>query len=415
MLNIYNTLTGKIEPFQPKENKQVKMFTCGPSTYQPAHLGNYRTFLFEDILQRYLEYLGYKVKRLMALTDVEDKAIEQAKKENLTVKELSSKNEKTFFDDFKLLRIKKPDYAVRASTAVDQASVLISKLVDCGVAYHYRYKGEENVYFDPLKFEGFGKLSHLDMSKWPNKHRRFHKDTYPGTPWNMGDFILWHGCSQSDICYKTEVGIGRPAWNIQDPAIVTKFLGFEIDVACGGVDNLVRHHDYTIAVVESVSGRQFARYWLHGAHLYVDGKKMSKSKGNVYYPKDLQTKGYSGQQIRFFLIYGCYQETLDFTYETFATASKKLETLKATIKELQKVQPKTEAKSSQTKALLERIVLGFEAAMNNNLDVKTAFDSLYETVSELEKLKEQISVEDKKKIAENLRQVDSVLQLDLGF
>lgn len=134
------------------------------------------------------------------------------------------------------------------------------------------------------------------MTKWPKKRRRFHKDTYPGTPWNMGDFILWHGCPKSGICYETQIGTGRPAWNIQDAAIVTKHLGFEIDVACGGIDNLVRHHDYNVAIVEAVSGRQFARYWLHGAHLYVDGKKMSKSKGNVYYPKDLQARGCSGRR-----------------------------------------------------------------------------------------------------------------------
>ena len=253
MLNLYNTLTCKIEPFQPAEDMQVKMYTCGPSTYQPAHIGNYRTFLFEDIFQRYLEYLGYNVKRLMTLTDVEDKAIAQAKKENLTVEELTRKNEAVFFRDFELLKIKRPDYIVRASSAVDQAVNLISKLVETGTAYFYTYKGANNVYFDPLKFHGFGKLAHLDMSKWPKKKRRFHKDTYPGTPWNLGDFVLWHGCTQ-DVCYQTSIGRGRPAWNIQDAAIVTKHLGFTVDVGCGGIDNLVRHHDYTLAVAEAVSG-----------------------------------------------------------------------------------------------------------------------------------------------------------------
>jgi cysteinyl-tRNA synthetase len=391
------------------------MYTCGPSTYQAPHIGNYRTFLFEDILQRYLEYLGYKVTRLITLTDVEDKAIEQAVKEGLSVAELSSKNEKIFFDDFKLLNIKPPDFAVRASTAVDQAVLLISKLVDCGVAYYYCYRGEDNVYFDPLKFEGFGKLAQLDMSKWPKKRRRFHKDTYPGTPWNMGDFILWHGCPKSDVCYKTRVGVGRPAWNVQDPAIVTKYLGFEVDVACGGVDNLVRHHDYVIAVAESVSGRQFARYWLHGAHLYVEGQKMSKSKGNVYYPKDLVAKGYSGEQVRFFLIYGYYRKTLNFTFESFAAIAKKLDDFKEMVAKLQKTQPKPKLSSEAVKALSDKIISGFEAAMNDNLDVKSAFDSLYETITELDELKEEISVEDKNEVAANLRRVDTVLQLGLGF
>ena len=278
MLSVYNTLTQKTELFQPAEDKAVKMYTCGPSTYQPAHIGNYRTFLFEDILQRYLEYLGYSVKRVMTLTDVEDKALSQAKKENLTVEQLTHKNEAVFFADFELLKIKKPDYPVRASAAVDQATKLIQALTEKGIAYRFTYEGAENFYFDPLKFEGFGKLAHLDMSKWPQKKRRFHKDTYPGTPWNRGDFVLWHGCEQDGVCYQTSIRKGRPAWNIQDASIVTKTLGFTVDVGCGGIDNLVRHHDYTLAVAEAVSGKQFSKYWLHGGHLFVEGKKCPKAK-----------------------------------------------------------------------------------------------------------------------------------------
>jgi cysteinyl-tRNA synthetase len=262
------------------------MYTCGPSTYQRAHIGNYRTFLFEDVLQRYLEYLGYEVTRLITLTDVEDKAIAQAKKENLSLEELTSQNEEEFFRDFELLKIKVPDYTVRASTVVEQAVNLTKTLVEKGLAYWYRHEGAENAYFNSLKFRGFRKLAHLDMNRWPRKKRRFHKDTYPGTPWNRGDFVLWHGCKRGDsVCWETEVGAGRPAWNIQDAAMVTKHLGFTIDVACGGVDNLVRHHDYTIAVAEGVSGSQFAKYWLHAAHLFIDGKKTSKSRGNVHYPR----------------------------------------------------------------------------------------------------------------------------------
>jgi cysteinyl-tRNA synthetase len=293
LLCLYNSLTSKAEPFKPNEDMQVKMYTCGPSTYLRPHIGNYHTFLFEDILQRYLEYLGYRVTRLITLTDVEDKAIAQAEKERLSVEELTRRNEAIFFRDFELLKIKMPDYTVRASAVVNQAATLIKTLMEKGYAYRYTHAGAKNVYFDPLKFGGFGKLAHLDMSKWSKKKRRFHKDTYPGTPWNKGDFILWHGCVEGEtVCWETAIGKGRPAWNIQDAAMVTKHLGFSVDVACGGIDNLVRHHDYTLAVAEGVSGKEFAKYWLHGAHLFVDGKKMSKSKGNVYYPEDLIAKGY---------------------------------------------------------------------------------------------------------------------------
>lgn len=387
---------------------QVKMYTCGPSTYQRAHIGNYRTFLFEDVLQRYLEYLGYKVTRLMTLTDVEDKAIVQAQKENLTVEELTKKNEAVFFGDFKLLRIKTPDYPVRASSAVDQAAKLVSQLTEKSYAYWHNYRGARNAYFDPLKFKGFGKLSHLDMSKWPKKKRRFHKDTYPGTPWNMGDFIIWDGCKREGVCYNTPIGSGRPAWNIQDAAIVTKHLGFTIDVACGGVDNLVRHHDYTLAIAESVSGKQFSRYWLHGAHLLVDGKKMSKSVGNVYYTTDVSAKGYSGNQLRFFLIYGHYREKLNFTFDKLAEAAEKLDSLKGMIDEL--CGEPSDASNREAEALVGDVVPSFEGCMNNDLGVKAAFDSLYTTISELYSKRGRLNVENQRNLLAALRRVDSVVQ-----
>jgi cysteinyl-tRNA synthetase len=408
MLNIYNTLTRKTEPFQPAEDKQVKMYTCGPSTYQPAHIGNYRTFLFEDILQRYLEYLCYSVKRVMTLTDVEDKVIAQAKKENFTVEELTHKNEAVFFGDFELLKIKKPDYPVRASVAVDQASKLIEALTEKGIAYRYTYKGAENFYFDPLKFKGFGKLAHLDMSKWPKTKRRFHKDTYPGTPWNRGDFVLWHGCGQDGICYQTSIGKGRPAWNIQDASIVTKTIGFTVDIGCGGIDNLVRHHDYTLAVAEAVSGKQFSRYWLHGGHLFVEGKKMSKSKGNVYYPRDLLAKGFSGAQLRFFLIYGPYRKKLDFAFKKFAETVQKLDSFKRMVAELQETKPSGQAENYE--ALINKITADFESCMNNDLNVKSAFDSLNKTIGELHRMRQSLGAQDIKNTLTCLRRVDSVLQ-----
>ncbi len=410
LLRLFNTLSGQTETFKPQEDKLVKMYTCGPSTYQPAHIGNYRTFVFEDVLQRYLEYLGYKVVRVMTLTDVEDKSIAQAKKENLSVEELTRKNEAWFFEEFEFLRIKKPDFSVRASTTVDQAVNLIDKLVEKGVAYWYTYKGARNAYFDPHKFAGFGKLAHLDISKWPKRKRRFHKDTYPGTPWNKGDFILWHGCEEN-VCWNTRFGRGRPAWNLQDAAIVTKHLGFSIDVACGGIDNLVRHHDYTLAIAEAVSGEQFSKFWLHGAHLFVNGDKMSKSKGNVIYLKNLSEKGFKGDQIRFFLSYGCYREKIDFTYEKFAEVTRKLDSFKRLVEDLQKLNSATTTNSNEElRTLVESIPSSFEAKMNNNLDVKGAFDKLYEIIGKLHENKEKLSRKDVQDILQNLRKVDYVLQ-----
>jgi cysteinyl-tRNA synthetase len=412
LVSLYNSLTRKKEPFMPIEDMKVKMYTCGPSTYQSAHIGNYRTFLYEDVLQRYLEYLGYKVTRLITLTDVEDKAIMEAKKEHLSVEELTQRNEAKFFRDFELLKIKVPDYTVRASTVVDQSATLIKTLVEKGYAYWHHHEGTENAYFDPLKFKGFGKLAHLDMSKWPRKKRRFHLDTYPGTPWNKGDFVLWHGCKKGEsVCWDTVIGRGRPAWNIQDAAMVTKHLGFTIDLACGGIDNLVRHHDYTLAVAEAVSGKVFAHYWLHGAHLLVDGKKMSKSRENVCYPADLLAKGFREDHVRFFLIYGHYRETLNFTWEKLAETSRKLDTFKSMVRELEKARPNSS--NEKAKKLIGGIVSGFEAHMNDDLNVKAAFDTLYTTIAALHKLIEQkkLSAEEAKAAMQLLRRVDSVLQV----
>ena len=291
---------------------------------------------------------------------------------------MTRKNEAVFFEDFKLLKIKTPDYAIRASSAVDQAAKLTAQLLREGIAYWYVHEGAKNVYFDPLKFVGFGKLAHLDMSKWPKKKRRFHKDTYPGTPWNRGDFIIWDGCKQDAVCYVAPIGSGRPAWNIQDAAIVTKHLGFSIDVACGGIDNLVRHHDYTLAVAEAVSGKQFSRYWLHGGHLLLNGKKMSKSIGNLYYTSDILGKGFSGEQLRFFLTYGPYRKKLNFTFEKLAGTSQKLASLQSMIKDLQTHKP--DNSDTETPGVKGAFVSAFEDGMNNDLDVKTAFDSIYEAI-----------------------------------
>ena len=409
-LRIFNTLTRKLETVEPREDRQVKMYTCGPSIYRQPHIGNYRTFLFEDILQRYLEYLEYDVTRLITLTDIEDKAIAEADKEGIPIMELTQKIADIFFSDIKLLRIEYPAYTPRSSTTVDQAVKLIRILLEEGYAYWFEHEGRRNVYFDPLKFKGFGKLSKLDMSRWPKRKRRFHKDNYSGTPWNMGDFILWHGYREGDEVYwDTEIGRGRPAWNVQDAAMITKHLGFTIDIACGGIDNLVRHHDYTIAIVEGISGTEFSRYWLHGGHLFVDGKKMSKSKGNVYYPNDLLNRGYSAEHIRFFLIYGHYRRRLNFTFEKMDRLKHKLDAFKNIVKDLER----TESIESSDKAerLVGEIITGFEENMNNDLDVKAAFDSLLDIVSELNILMKQnkLSSDDAHNALANLRRIDQVL------
>ena len=413
MLKLYNSLTRKLEIFEPLDEGKVKMFTCGPSIHQMPHIGNYRTFVFEDILQRYLEYLGYKVERVLTITDVEDKALVEAEKQNMPLEELTDGNVKQFIEELKKLKVKIPDYLQRSSAIVEQAVYLIEVLLEKGYAYWYTHEGRKNVYFDPLKFDGFGKLFRLDMSKWPKQKIRFHKDTYPGNRWNKGDFILWHGYKEGDKVYwDTKIGKGRPSWNIQDPAMIPKSFGYKADIWCSGIDSTYRHHDYIIAEVESITGKPFVRYWLHAAHLIFEGEKMSKRKGNIKYPRDLLETECIWNHIRFFFMYGHYRRKLNFAFKDYNKVCKLLRSFRKMVKNLSVAEGSEQESSAQAKKLVKQITTDFEEHMNNDLQVKAAFDSLYTTVSGLVKLKEKqmLSAEDSKEALEKLKAIDYVFQ-----
>lgn len=411
MLRIFNSLTRKVEPFRSARQKPIRMYSCGPSIYLKPHIGNYRTFIFEDLLQRYLEHLDCKVIRLMTVTDIEDKAIAEAIEEHTSLQNLTDANMNVFLSDLRLLNVKFPAYMPRSSSAIDSAVELIEVLLKKKLAYWWNHDGRRNVYFDPLKFKKFGKLSRLNMHQWPKTGRHFHLDTYPGTPWNKGDFILWHGYREGDkvFCH-TALGEGRPAWNIQDAAMVAKHLGHHVDFACGGIDNLVRHHDYTLAIMESAFGGRFARYWCHGAHLLVDGKKMSKSRGNAIYLNDLVKKGYSPQTVRFFLMYGCYRERLNFTFPAINEANKKLNTLRSMVQNLRRVKSLKRTKSNKFASDITGL---FRSHMNNDLDVKHAFDTVYETVANLYESGQNgsLSFNEASNAIQGLHAIDGVLQI----
>ncbi len=412
MLKLYNTLTRKLEVFEPQEKGKVKLVTCGPSIYQLPHIGNYRTFVFEDIIHRYLEYLGYKVTRVMTITDVEDKALAESEKQNIPLKKLTDTNVKQFVDELKKLKVKLPDYLQRSSETVEKAVNLIEILLKKGYAYWYTHEGRNNVYFDALKFDDFGKLFRLDMSKWPKTKKRFHQDTYPGTRWNRGDFILWHGYKDGDKVYwDTKIGKGRPSWNIQDPAMIPPEFDLEADIWCSGIDSTYRHHDYIIAIVESITGKPAVHYWLHAAHLFFEGEKMSKRKGNIKYPRDLIETQCVWNHIRFFFIYGHYRQKLDFAFNKYNRICKMLRTFREMVKQLGVTINQKES-TAQAKMLVEKIKTDFETRMNNDLQVKDAFDSLNITVSKLVELKEQnmLSDKDSEKAIEELKAIDYVIQ-----
>jgi cysteinyl-tRNA synthetase len=413
MLQLLNTMSRKKETFTPLFDRKVKMFTCGPSIYRRPHIGNYRTFLWEDVLQRYLGYLGYDVERVINLTDVEDKAVAEAREEGQSVQELTNRAAERFFQETRLLGIELPAVIPRSSTSVDQAVVLIKMLLEKGVAYRYG----KDIFFDPLKFEGFGKLFRLDMSRWPKKKRRFKKDTYPGTRWNLGDFILWHGYTEGDdVFWEADIGKGRPSWNIQDPAMITKHLGYRVDISCGGVDNLYRHHDYNLAVIESISGEEFAKYWVHGEHLLVGGKKMSKSLGNILYPEDLMKQGYSPQHIRFYLLYGHHRKTMNLTEERLKEGARKLDDFRRMFASLRPSSSGSKGSAGRlydNQGLIEALPREFERYMSDDLQIKSAFDAMTEILSKLVKASNEgaLGREDYEKIESSLRQVDGVLQV----
>jgi len=407
-LVLRNTLTKRKELFSPRVPGQVKVFTCGPSVYRRPHIGNYRTFLYEDILVRYLEYLGYKVERTIIFTDVEDKTISTAAEEGTDVGGLTTPVVEAFYRECELLGIKLPDYIPRSSTSIDEAVELIQILMKKGHAYEY--KG--NIYFDPLTYAGFGEVYGLDMSKWPKHKVRFSQDTYNGLRWNRGDFILWHGYKGDDtIHWDTPIGPGRPAWNVQDPAMTIQTLGYEIDIHCGGIDNKWRHHDYNRAIIEAAGEAEFCRYWLHGEHLIVDSEKMSKSKGNVIYPEDLVGHGCDGQHVRFLLIYGYYRDKLNVTEKMMDARCRQIDELQQHVASVLSDSGETAKSSPRMESAVKEIIPIFEHAMNNDLHVQEAIDEMKGVVDELHHLSggKALPVAIRRSAKNALRKIDTVL------
>ena len=403
VLRLFNTLGKKTEAFRPVKEKVATIFTCGPSVYQRAHIGNFRTFLFEDILVRYLEYSGYIVERGMNFTDIEDKALREASKRNMTIQELTEENIRGFVEEMRLLRMKMPEYLPKASEHVEEATAIIEGLLDHGIAYRHG----RNIYFDPLKYSDFGRLYGLDMSMWPAKRRRFHKDTYPGIQWNLGDFILWHGCKKGDlVSWDSPIGRGRPSWNIQDPSMISRHYHETLSIYCGGIDNLFRHHDYTRAILESVRPYPMAKYWLHCHHLYVNGAKMSKSIGNIRYTDTLREQGYDARDIRFFLIHSHYRRKLNYSDRKIQSTTDKLRRFRRMVGI---IESSAHQAAPSHGILAQRLRETFVERMDDDLDVQGAFDGLHGLLSSMDL--SDLKPGEAAGIMEGLRRIDSVLKV----
>jgi cysteinyl-tRNA synthetase len=403
LLKLFNSLGKRMEEFIPANPSVVNIFTCGPSVYQRSHIGNYRTFLFEDTVVRYLEYQGWKVTRGMNFTDIEDKALVEARRRGTTLRRLTGENIGIFTKEMKQLRMKTPDFLPRASENVESAVEIIKGLLRKGMAYRH----EANIYFDPLTFPRFGILYGLDMRRWPKEKIRFHKDTYPGMRWNRGDFIIWHGCQADDrVCWDTSLGSGWPAWSIQDPSMIAPLFDEPLSIYCGGIDNLVRHHDYSLAILESIRPYPMAKYWLHCHHLHVDGKKMSKSLGNIVYLEMLTNKGFTAQEVRFFLIDGHYRRKMNYREDRFRMSAEKLRALRDRVRSIGKKARGMSRSESETAAKLETL---FRAGVDDDLHVEKAIDSLSGLLAEKDRV--GMTKGEAAALLMSLQRIDRVLQV----
>jgi cysteinyl-tRNA synthetase len=313
-LKLYNTLGRKIETFSPLSKKEVKMYSCGPTVYWYAHIGNLRTYIFNDLLKRALTFLGYKVNQVMNITDIDDKTIRGSVKEGLKLKDFTRKYEKIFFEDLENLNIIKPTHTLRATENINEMVLLIKTLIEKG----YAYKAEDGIYFSIKKFEDYGKLALLDKIKTTKE--RINSDSYDKE--NVNDFALWKFWREEDgeVFWDTEIGKGRPGWHIECSAMSMKILGKSLDIHTGGIDLIFPHHTNEIAQSEAATGKQFVKYWVHGAFLNMKEGKMSKSLGNIFTLKDLEEKGFSPMSYRYLCLTTHYRSLLLFSEENLKNA-----------------------------------------------------------------------------------------------
>ena len=377
-MRFFNTYSREIEEFQPRDpaERKVGIYTCGPTVYSRAHIGNFRAYIFEDLLQRHLELRGYNVHRVMNMTDVDDKTIRGACEANIPLAEFTAPFKQAFFEDIETLRIKRADEFPAATDQhyIDRMIEMIGTLISRGLAYQ---ADDKSVYFRINKFPNYGKLAHFDLTQLQSTGRVKH-DEYDKE--HIGDFALWKAWDEEDgdVGWESPWGRGRPGWHIECSAMATALLGDQIDIHCGGVDNIFPHHEAEIAQSEGVTGKKFVRYWLHCAHLLVDGQKMSKSLGNFYTLPNLLEKGYTGREIRYALMRVHYRAPLNFTWEGMEEARQALARIDewlARIRESAAMKIDKDRDATQPGPQ-------FEEALDDDLNISAALGFLFETIRE---------------------------------
>ena len=387
VLKLYNTLARKKQVFKPIKKGQVNMYTCGLTVYDYGHIGNYRAFVASDILKRYLEYSGNNVKKVVNITDVDDKTIKGSIKEGKSLKEFTKKYEKAFLKDEKNMNIEPSDKYPRATEHIKEMVDIVDKLLKKG----YAYKTDDGIYFNIKKFKNYGKLARLNL-KGLKEGARVDSDEYDKE--NAKDFALWKFYDNEDgnVFWETKLGKGRPGWHIECSAMSTKYLGQPFDIHTGGIDLVFPHHENEIAQSEASNGKKMANYWIHNEWMMVDKKKMSKSLGNMYNLRDLIDMGYSTLAIRYFYLTGQYRTQINFTLENLKNAQNSYNRLKNIISEI-----KDDKKINQT------YLKQFENAMDDDLNTPVALQILWKLLRD-EKAQGKIKT---------IGKIDEVFGLDL--
>jgi cysteinyl-tRNA synthetase len=379
-IRFFNTLTRRKETFKPLEAGKVGLYTCGPTVYDYAHIGNFRAFLFEDLLKRWLEYRGYKVTHVMNLTDVDDKTIRGSQKQQIPLKQYTEHYVKAFFEDINALNVKPATHYPKATDHIPDMVTLIKNLIEKGYAYKSQ---DSSIYYAISKFKNYGNLSHINVQELQTG-ARVKTDEY--TKEEAQDFALWKAWTPEDgeVYWETSLGKGRPGWHIECSAMSMRYLGETFDIHCGGIDNMFPHHENEIAQSEAVTGKKFVNYWLHNEHLLVEGRKMSKKLGNFYTLRDLLGKGYDPIAIRYLLLSTHYRQQLNFTFEGLDAAKSAIERLRNFVRRLQD----TDGKGSQGKIedALSVVQARFGCAMDDDLNVSVALGALFDFVRDVNAL-----------------------------
>jgi cysteinyl-tRNA synthetase len=385
-----------MEEFKPINPNEVRMYTCGPTVWDYPHIGNYRTFLFEDFLRRFLKYKGFNVKQVMNLTDVDDRIIKVSRETGMNLRDFTQKYIDAFFSDLDFLRVERAEVYPRATQHIDEMVRIIARLIELG----YAYRGEDgSIYYKISKFQDYGKLSGLKVSEL-KPGARVRQDDY--TKESAQDFALWKAWDpgDGDVFWETELGRGRPGWHIECSAMSMKYLGESFDIHTGGVDLIFPHHENEIAQSEAYSGKKFANYWLHSEHLLVGGEKMSKRLGNIVTMEDLRRKGFEGSEIRFLLLSAHYRTQLNFTEQSLEQARMTVKRingfvsrLKAAISDSHKKRNNADStlfsstkESEQVRNLVEETRSKYISALENDLDSPRALAAFFEFISSSNKL-----------------------------